>query len=193
MMHMPRRDADPTCGESGVLAHVAGNVRRLRREQGLSQAALADRSGVSRRTIINLEAGEANISLSGLDRLADALGTRFSTLVAEPSAPPAAINALAWRGAGPESSASLLGSAPALSEAQLWSWSLSPGDRYDADPDPAGWHELLLVTSGRLRLEREDGTAVLGPGDHAIYSSAQRYAYVALGEEAVRFVRVVVS
>ncbi|MDN4613960.1 helix-turn-helix domain-containing protein [Leifsonia sp. F6_8S_P_1B] len=180
-------------GDSGVLAHVAGNVRRLRQERGLSQATLAERSGVSRRTIINLEAGEANVSLSGLDRVADALSTRFSALVAEPSAPSTAINALAWRGAGPESSASLLGSAPALSEAQLWSWSLSPGDRYHAEPDPAGWHELLLVTSGRLRLELEDGETLLGPGDHAIYSSAQRYAYVAVGEEAVRFVRVAVS
>lgn len=46
---------------------------RLRLDAGLSQAALADASGVSRRTVIKLEAGEANISLTGLDRLAESL------------------------------------------------------------------------------------------------------------------------
>jgi len=183
-MQSPRRD---------VLAHVGTNLRRLRTAAGLSQTVLAETSGISRRTIINLEAGEANISLSGLDRLAETLGVGFVDLVAAPAASTRDIGALAWRGTTPESEAVLLGSAPARSEAQLWSWTLAAGDRYDADPDPAGWHEMVVVTEGRLRIERDEGPITLAPGDHAIYSSAQSYAYVSVHDGVTRFIRNVVS
>ncbi|WP_066518280.1 helix-turn-helix domain-containing protein [Curtobacterium ammoniigenes] len=176
-----------------VLAHVADNVRRHRITLGLSQKDLAERAGISRRTVISLEAGEANISLSGLDRLADALDTSFVALVAAPTAEPAAINEVAWRGADPASLALLLGAAPARTEAQLWSWSLAPGERYDAEPDPDGWHEMILVTEGELTVARDDGTSVLAAGDHVTYSSAQQYSYANAGATIVRFVRVVVS
>jgi transcriptional regulator with XRE-family HTH domain len=176
-----------------VLGNVGGNLRRFRREAGLSQTALAERSGISRRTIINLEAGEANISLSGLDRLAEALGTSFAMIVAAPTAPASAINEVAWRGRQTESVGTLLGSAPASHEAQLWTWSLGPGDRYDAEPDPAGWHEMILVLEGRLRIQFADSAVRLDPGNHATYSSAQPYAYVNDGDVTVKFARTVVS
>ncbi|MFE5409525.1 helix-turn-helix domain-containing protein [Microbacterium sp. NPDC056569] len=187
-MHI-KPDDPPT----GVLAHVAANVRRLRTAGGLSQASLAAASGVSRRTIINLEAGEANVSLSALDHIAAALGATFVDLVAASTAAREAIDEVVWRGATPDSVGTLLGSAPATSEAQLWTWTLGVGDRYDADPDPVGWHELLLVTEGTLHIEREDGTSELTVGGHAIYSSAQTYAYVNGGDGPVQFTRVVVS
>ncbi|MEU6128417.1 XRE family transcriptional regulator [Saccharopolyspora sp. NPDC047091] len=178
---------------SDVLVHVADNLRRLRHATGRSQSELAADAGLSRRTIINLEAGEANISLSGLDKLAHALGTNLVELVSPPSAPPDRIDATAWRGAHPDSRAVLLGSAPARDEAQLWTWSLAAGDRYDAEPDPAGWHEMVFVTAGRLRIEREDQVAVIEVGDYAIYSSAQRYSYVNDAAETTTFVRNVIS
>lgn len=187
MMHMANS------GGSGVLAHVGANLRRLRAAAGLSQAGLADRSGISRRTIIKLEAGDANISLSGLDRLADALNATFVDLVAAPAAPRSHIEEVAWRGPAGDSVAVLLASAPASTEAQLWTWTLGAGDRYDAEPDPVGWHELILVTDGGIRIEREDGDVDLAAGEHAAFPSAQRYSYVNTGSTAARFVRVVLS
>lgn len=178
---------------SDVLTHVGDNLRRLRRSAGLSQTALATASDISRRTIINLEAGEANISLSGLDKLASALGTTFVDLVTPPTAPPTRIDATAWRGNGPDSHAVLLGSAPARNEAQLWTWSLAPGDRYEAEPDPSGWHEMVYVTAGRLRIERDEGVVTVAQDDYAIYSSAQHYAYVNDGDTTTTFIRNVIS
>lgn len=185
-MHMSNADAR-------VLAHVARNVRRARKASGLSQEALAERAGISRRTVIALEAGEANISLSGLDHLAAALGTDFTTLVKAPSAPAVAINETLWRGRDADSVAVLLGSAPATTEAQLWSWTLAPGERYDAEPDPPGWHEIILVTAGNLRIERDDGSTDLGDGQHAIYPSDQHYTYAAIGNQTAHFIRIVAS
>ena len=120
MLHTPN-------GRSDVLAFVAQNLRRLRLHSGLSQAALAQASGISRRMIVNLEGGETNISLSSLDRLAEALGASFVDLVSDPEAHSRRIEAVAWRGARPESEAVLLGSVPARSEAQLWTNIVLPG------------------------------------------------------------------
>ncbi|GAA2723322.1 XRE family transcriptional regulator [Cellulomonas aerilata] len=176
-----------------VLVYVASNLRRLRQAAGLSQSGLAEASGISRRTIINVEAGEANISLSGLDRLAEALGATFADLVTPPTATRTSLDVLAWRGSRPESKASLLGTVPVRAEAQLWSWTLGPGDRYDAEPDPLGWHEIVIVTAGHLRIEREHEVSELTAGEHAIYSSAQRYSYVNAHDGITAFVRNVVS
>lgn len=176
-----------------VLSHVGRNLRRLRRAARLSQEALAAASGLSRRTIIGLEAGGANISLASLDRIAAALGATFVQLVSDPAADAGRIAAVAWRGVRPGSKAVLLGSVPARSEAQLWSWSLGAGERYQAEPDPEGWHEMIAVIEGRLRIEREDGAVTVAAGDFAIYGSAQTYAYVNDGPDVVRFIRTVVA
>ena len=178
---------------SDVLAFVAHNLRRLRRRSGLSQAALAEASGISRRMIVNLEGGETNISLSSLDRLAEALDASFVDLVSDPDAHGRRIDAVAWRGARPESKAVLLGSVPARAEAQLWTWSLGPGDRYTAEPDPENWHEMIVVTEGRLDIELAEGTVTVETGGYAIYSSAQPYAYANAHDGVTRFIRNVVA
>src|SRR6478736_1070438 len=87
-----------------VLAHVSGNLRRLRLASGLSQTALADASGISRRMIAAVESGDANISLSSLDKLATAMGVDFVELVRDPSRETRAeINEVTWRGSQPAS------------------------------------------------------------------------------------------
>ena len=177
-----------------VLMHVSGNLKRLRGAAGLSQSALAELSGISRRMIVAVERGEANISLSSLDRLAMALGVDFVELVRDPVRPARShIDEVTWRGAKPASKATLLGSAPASAEAQMWSWALGPGDRYDAEPDPAGWHEMIYVTEGTLTLELSGKATDYPAGAFAIFSSAQLYAYANHGETPARFIRNVLS
>lgn len=100
---------------------------------------------------------------------------------------------MAWRGSSVNSCAQLLGSVPACREAELWSWALDVGERYVAEADPAGWHEMLVVTEGRLMIEFADRQVTLQLGEHAIYSSAQCYTYVNLHEGITRFIRNVVS
>ena len=52
---------------------LAAELRSLRRERRMSQQTLADRAGVSRRTITNAEGGQ-NVGLHELCRIANALG-----------------------------------------------------------------------------------------------------------------------
>jgi transcriptional regulator with XRE-family HTH domain len=57
-----------------ALAHVAGDVAAWRKLRGLTQAQLADRSGVSRDTLVRLEGGDGGVSLENLLRVLRALG-----------------------------------------------------------------------------------------------------------------------
>ena len=49
------------------------NVKRLRREQGLTRVGLAHMSGMSRQLLARIELGDADVRLSYLKRIADAL------------------------------------------------------------------------------------------------------------------------
>lgn len=65
-----------------VRAVVGGNVRRLRRERGLTQEQLAEASGYPQQMISELENGKGNPTLTSLADLARALGASLSELVA---------------------------------------------------------------------------------------------------------------
>jgi len=177
----------------GVLAHVGRNVRLRRQALGLSQTGLAELSGISRRMIVSIESGEANVSLSTLDRIAAALGLRFSEVVRSPDAMDGRrIESLAWRGTQAGSQAILLGAAPASREVELWQWSLGEGERYPSEADSANWHEMLLVVEGLLVIEAADGRHQLAAGDFLIFSSDKPYVFANGGGGTVRFVRNVV-
>lgn len=176
-----------------VLAHVAGNVRRLRQARGLSQAGLAELSGISRRMIAAIEGDEANVSLSSLDRLAAAFEVSFSEMVRPSEAEDGRrIESVAWRGAAAESQAVLLGTAPATRETELWIWSLGEGERYPSEADSGNWHEMLLVIEGMLVIEAADGRHEIGAGDFLIFSSDLPYVFANGGGGTVRFVRNIV-
>jgi transcriptional regulator with XRE-family HTH domain len=176
-----------------ILAHVAGNVRRLRQERRLSQAALAARSGLSRRMIVAVESDAANLSLSSLDRMAAALGVSLTDLIRSPdSGDKSRIESVAWRGAKPGSEAVLLGAAPATRESELWLWSLAEGETYSSEADSGGWHEMLLVLEGLLAIDGKQGRREVEAGDFLIFSSAEPYLFVNAGRGIVRFARIVV-
>lgn len=177
----------------GVLEHLAKNLRRLRLAAGLSQEELGRLSGLSRRMVNGVEAGGTNISLANLDHVAAALNVAFVDLVQPPRQPHDSLRVLMWQGVSPASQAVLLGAAPASRQVELWSWTLAPGERYDAQADPAGFSEMLYVLEGELRLELAAETKRLATGDFFVFSSAQAYSYVNAGASTLRFTRNVAS
>ena len=56
-------------------------VRELRRAQGLSQEAFADRCGLDRTYIGGIERGERNVSLKNIGVIAKSLGISISELM----------------------------------------------------------------------------------------------------------------
>lgn len=59
----------------------ASNLRRIRREKGLSQEALADLAGLHRTYVGSVERAERNVSIDNMERLAIALKVSLAELV----------------------------------------------------------------------------------------------------------------
>ena len=67
--------------ETRLVTVFAGNVRRLRKERGLSQEELAEAAGVHRTYVGMIERGEKNVTIYNIERIAAALKVRPGSLL----------------------------------------------------------------------------------------------------------------
>jgi transcriptional regulator with XRE-family HTH domain len=186
-------DGAPT---AAFVTRLGEQLRGRRKDAGLTVQQLAERSGLSRRMLTQIELGQANPSLATVDRLARALGTDFATLARDDVDAPLTVHPPRAR---PDIWTSARGSRATLQvattlglPAELWEWELQPGDAYRAEPDPPGSEELFLVVDGVLTVVADGLEPVtLAAGASARLASDRRYAYENRGEHPVRFVRVV--
>jgi XRE family aerobic/anaerobic benzoate catabolism transcriptional regulator len=86
--------------ETLFLSRLGDRVRAWRSEHGMTRKALAQASGVSERYLAQLEAGEGNISVLLLRKVARAMGVPVEHLVREESTQEKCIALLGLRGAG---------------------------------------------------------------------------------------------
>lgn len=75
-----------------ILRELGARLARVRLDSNLTQAALAEQAGVSKRTVERLESGEVATQLSGFLRVCRVLGLveNFEMLVPEPTVSPIA-------------------------------------------------------------------------------------------------------
>lgn len=186
--------------ESGeqVPEAVGRRVRESRGNLRLTLDQLAERSGVSRRMIVNVEAGTSNASIATLLRLAKALHVSLAELVADtPHGQQVFVSAAAereplWRGeAG--GSAVLVSAADTPDMLELWDWTLGPGDVYESDPHRPGTHELLHVHTGHLTLTVDGVVHRLGAGDAASMTADVPHSYGNERRRPVRFTMTVLE
>jgi transcriptional regulator with XRE-family HTH domain len=190
----PVQDAAPAA--SDLFRSVGHRVRELRLAKRFTLDELSARSSVSRRMITMLEAGETNASLGTLDKLARALDCDFYTMITgspvAPLTPELAHEVTPLWEDGKGSTARLLISHPRANSTELWQWELVPAARYEAEPDPPGSEEIILVSSGRLVVEVADDRYPLATGSYLRLPTHVPYAYANPGRAPVRFVRIIV-
>ena len=179
-----------------VPAAVGRRVRESRSGLGLTLDQLAERSGVSRRMIVNVEAGTSNASIATLLRLATALHVTLAELVAEaPEGERVVVSEATnrqplWRGAA-GGSAVLVSAATTPDMLELWDWTLGPGDTYESQSHRPGTHELIHVLSGQLTLVVGDIVHHLRTGDAASLVPDVPHSYGNRGRRPVRFTMTV--
>lgn len=63
------------------LSEVGSRVKQARKEAGLTQEGLAEKTGMAPRTIQKIEAGDITILITTLRRLREAIGCKFQDLL----------------------------------------------------------------------------------------------------------------
>jgi transcriptional regulator with XRE-family HTH domain len=172
------------------LRNVGEHVRRRRLERGWTLDAAAPRLGVSRRLLVQIEAGEANPSLSSLLAIAAGFDVALVDLLADTDRPVISVQPdndsapALWVGTA-GGSARLLVASGGL---ELWDWTLKPSEERRSDAHRPGSREALTVTAGEVTIEVGDNErVVLRRGQSAAFVADVPHHYANESRRAARF------
>lgn len=170
---------------------IGARIKQERQSRRWTLDRLAEASGVSRRTLVNVEQGTANPSVGILLRISDALGVGLPALVEPPQPSTLKVTrsgdgATLWRGEQGGRGVLVAGTQPP-DVVELWDWTLGPGDRHDSEAHAAGTRELVHVLDGTVTFEIADESTVLEPGDAASFAGDVPHAYANAGDQLARF------
>ena len=181
-----------------IEAALAHNLRDWRTRRGWSQAELADRAGLSKGMLVQIEQSQTNPSIATLCKLANALGVALPRLVEvadEPVIRRVSRDEVAWlwRGRGKGSGAGLIGGIESPMPVELWEWRMGPKDAYDAVAHPSGTREIVYALDGEVSVSVEGVDVTIGAGESAVFQADRPHRYAAAGGRASRFMMVVVE
>lgn len=170
---------------------IGGRVSAERQARRLTLDQLAERAGVSRRMLVNVEQGATNPSIGTLLRISDALGVGLPALVEPPGRPAVKVTrrghgAELWAGPAGGTGVLVAGTRPP-DVLELWDWVLAAGERHESEAHAAGTHEVLHVLDGTLTLEVDDETIALDQGDAVAFPGDVPHCYANATARAVRF------
>jgi DNA-binding XRE family transcriptional regulator/mannose-6-phosphate isomerase-like protein (cupin superfamily) len=181
-----------------IEAALARNLREWRARRGWSQAVLAQRAGLSKGMLVQVEQAQTNPSIATLCKLANALGVALPRLVEVGDEPlvrrvtPAEI-AWLWRGRRQGSAAGLIAGVETPFPVELWEWRIAARDGYDAVAHPAGTREFIFVLEGAATLDVDGVEVRLGAGECGVFQADRPHRYASAGGRATRFVMVVIE
>ncbi|PRB43067.1 Cro/Cl family transcriptional regulator [Arthrobacter sp. MYb23] len=188
--------ADATRLSQPLLEKIGREVRARRKALPLTVQQLADAAGLSRRIVTKIELGQANASLTTIDRLAAALAVDFSTLIQgrlpQPSVQVTSkmTNEDEWVS---ESGGRLVfhAATSVRPAAELWEGTLAVDARLQAPADPPGSEVLVFVISGVLTLcVGTEPIVEASSGESARLRTDQPHEYANRGSVPVHFLRV---
>lgn len=180
---------------AGVEQRLAANVRRLRRERGMTLDALAAKCGVSRAMISKVERGEVVPTATVLGKLALGLEVGLSQLLGErqPLAPtllPPAEQAIFRDPLSGLERRSLSPSFPDRS-VDLVLNTLPAGGHVSFPAHHHGVEEYLHVSRGTLVVTTAGDRHTVGPGSTLFYPAHVPHEFINETDEAVEFYIVV--
>lgn len=158
--------------DESLRQRIGSALRRERARTGWSAAELARRSGVSKASVSQLEAGAGNPSVETLWSLSDALGIPFSALVDAGTDEPTVLRAddvQPIRSAESAYAASLLSACLPGARRDIYLVKAEPGEPRRSAPHQMGTTEHVVLVSGSADVGPADGPLSLRPGDYVSY------------------------
>lgn len=177
---------DDAADGSDLAPIVGANLRRLRVRRGLSLEKLAQRSGVSRAMLGQIELGQSAPTINVLWKIARALDVTFATLIQAREAGGTTVlrksQAKVLTSQGGHFSSRALFPFDGPRRTELYELRLAGRAREDADAHAPGTLENLVVVEGRLELvlgaAKSGETHRLDPGDAIVFEADVPHAYV---------------
>lgn len=182
-----------TADITGVLART---LQQLRAERGWSLDQLAARSGVSKGVLVALEQGRSNPNLATLARIGDAFGVPVTRLLDTSDEPRVQLSGpeqarVLWHGPS-GGTGTIIAATEAPWAAELWQWTLLPGEVFGGDAHAPATRELTWVETGTLTLTVAGTGHHVGAGQCVRFPGGLPHSYRNEGTEPVRMIMVVV-
>lgn len=179
-----------------IPAALARTLQALRAERGWSLDQLAARSGVSKGVLVALEQGRGNPNLGTLARVGDAFGVPLTRLVEVPGESSVRISGpdqarVLWRGPAGGTGV-IIASTEAPWAAELWRWTLQPGESFGGDAHTPATRELAWVEDGTLTLTVAGEGYQVTAGQSARFPGGVPHAYRNDGAGPVSLTMIVV-
>jgi transcriptional regulator with XRE-family HTH domain len=176
-------------GAAELAARVAANLREQRRKREMSLDQLAQRTGVSRAGLSQIETCKTNPSIGVLWKIAAGLGVPFAELLGETEH---AVSVLRRsEGQVLRSADRKFESRPLMPSAggpmEAYELLLAARARHVSDGHGVGTRELVIVLSGSLRMIVGDHIEDLGPGDSMVFNANMPHVYENPGGAEARY------
>ncbi len=168
---------------------LGSNLRKARTRRGLSIGRFAEKSGISRAMISQIELGISSPSVNVMSKLTRCLGVPFTALLGSPARAEAAVVRATPREAGAFRIRAL---SPGERRVELHELSLSPGHAAPVEPYAARTTVNVVVTAGTLELGTADEAHRLEIGDSMIFAADEPHTYRNIGTSELVIYRVTV-
>ena len=185
---------ESSAGDDERIRRLGANIRRLRKERGLTLTALADRSGLSHPFLSQIERGRAQPSMSSLHQIAEALGTSAPRLLAgsentrEATVVRAADTAAVLASEMSDSDEVRRVVVPEASPYQVVEFTGAP-DAY-RDYWVHDGFETIYVISGVVEVDLDGKLFRLEPSDSISYDTRRPHRLRAVSEEQVKLLMI---
>jgi len=182
-------------GAAELTARVATNLREQRRRRDMSLDQLAQRTGVSRAGLSQIETCKTNPSIGVLWKIASGLGIPFAELIGDGQQAVSVLrrsDAQLLRSTDRKFESRPLMPAGGASQVEVYELRLAARSRHQSDAHGAGTRELVVVLDGVLRMtvggHRED----LAAGDSMLFNANTPHTYENPGASEARYHDVII-
>lgn len=169
---------------------VGGQVRRRRRDRGLTLSQVSEATGLNVGYLSQVENDKASPSLETLAALADALDVPIAWFLLEQSVAPRVVRAAERpKRRMPRSQGAMTQVDGGIArEVAIFEGVMPPGSRTGFHAHAGDEHHVIL--SGQVRITQGDSVVEAGPGDYVLLDGTLPHDAVSIGSEPARLLIV---
>jgi transcriptional regulator with XRE-family HTH domain len=160
---------------------IGAQVKRWRRERGLTLAAVAERSGLNVGYLSQIENDKASPSLSCLASIGDALNVPIAWFLMDDAPPPQVVKVSERTSRVSDLGRIELVDGGLSRDISVTEAIASPGSRTGAHAHAGDEHHIIL--RGRFRMTQGDHVVEVGPGDYIRWDGAVPHDAEVIGDE----------